>query len=346
MEFRQAFEESLAELNFGDLDDTPEDIPFGTDEKADDSNPRDEDSDAEPEDGSSDSSDDEESDDSVDATPLIEIVEGADLKLPDGTVVPASKALLLQADYTRKTQELALRRKKLEQEAKAFEVQKQEVDNTYSQMRSWYEERAANPSGWIAEIVSQSPDGTAVIAKALYDLAEAGALDPRFVETFGLKSGEIADTAKRSKVEDEVAQLRRSIEERENAERMRQLQEQREQAISQRTAIYEQEWEQIKTSNDLQFASKAEEAEVKQRLLNFAIENKVSRSLLDAWDLMSVRTGRVTMQRPKVSDDVSDKKRASRAVTPKTAVSGESKRAKKNVSDREAILEAMESLAL
>lgn len=344
MEFREAFEASFAELGIADLDETPDDIPAGTVEETEDESPEDEAGSSEEVGGFDDGEDGEEPADSGKTT-VIDISEGAELRLPDGTIVPADKAVLMQADYTRKTQELADQRKQFEAELAEFQEVSAEVEQTYTQMREWYDTRAANPSGWIAEIAANSQDATATVAKALYDLAQAGVLDKKFVETFGIETGEVAEVAQRGKVESEIADLRRSLEEREAAELERERLQRQQELIQKRAAVYEQEWEQIKVDNNLQFADITDEVNAKRELLQFALENKLGRSLLDAYDLLAVRKSKSGLRQESAPDpEVAAKKRASRAVTPKTSVSASNPR-KKKISDREAILEAMESMS-
>lgn len=346
MDIREAFEQSLTELGLDNLDDTPDDILAGLDNEAEEGSPRDgEDPDAVVEQDESLSDGDEQNDSSN--AEVIDIKAGTSIRLPDGTIVPADKAVLMQADYTRKTQELSQQRKEFDATVKKFQQHEQQVQQSYESMRAWYEQRAANPSAWIAEIASQSPDATGVVAKALYDLAEYGVLDPKFVETFGLKSGVVSEEARRSRIENELNQLKNSMQQKEMTEKQREAERQRQALVQQRAVVYEKEWEQIKASNGLQFRDKVEEIDAKRQLLQFAMENKLTKSLVDAYDLMSVRVGRAGTRQPQPpAVDVSENKRASRAVTPKTSVSGASKRVKKQVSDREAILDAMEALSL
>lgn len=343
MDIRQAFEESLEELGFTNLDDNPEDTPKETVEKT-------EDEEAEgaaettEEDGTPDSDEDaSETEDEVedpDGLPVFEITENSRLKLPDGTIVDADKAVLMQADYTRKTQELADQRKKFESEQEDFKKQSEEVNGLYQQMTEWYNERANNPSAWIMEIAASTQDATVAMAQALNDLAKNGLLDQQFVEMFGIESGEVASLAERGQVTDEINELKRWKQEQEE-------ERQRETAIRQQQAKYEQEWASIKSDQGLSFADKAAEMDAKRELLQFAIDNNMGRSLVDAYDLMIVRKGRSAPKQEKETTpdpELVAKKRASRAVTPRTAVSGSNNKRNKSLSDREAILEAMEEL--
>jgi len=344
MEIREAFEASLIELGIEDLDDTQEDIPLPPVDETEEDAPEDEAATSEGSESLDSEENAEEQAKSVDPT-VIDINENASLRLPDGTVVPADKAVLMQADYTRKTQELATNRKKFQEQVNQFRQYETQVSQQYNEMRAWYEQRAANPAAWITEIAASAPNATNVIAQALYELAQAGRLDPKFVEAFGIEKGDIPEMAKTSRIEDEVTRLRLNLEQRDQKAAQEESERRRQELVQQRAQVYESEWNQIKASNGLTFKDKAEELDAKRQLLQFAMENKLTKSLIDAHDLMSVRRGRVAGNRAP-SPEVSENKRASRAVTPKTSVSGATKRQKKQVSDREAILEAMESLSL
>jgi hypothetical protein len=344
VDIRQAFEESLEELGITNLDETPEDTPDGTAEKTEEAEAGGADEAAE-EAGTPDSDEDaSETEDEVedpDGLPVFEITNKSRLKLPDGTIVDADKAVLMQADYTRKTQELAEQRKKFESEQEEFKKQSEEVNGLYQQMTDWYQERANNPSAWIMEIAASTEDPTVAMAQALNDLAKNGMLDSQFVETFGIEVGEVAEIAERGQVTDEINELKRWKQEQEQ-------ERQREAAIRQQQAKYEQEWASIKSNQGLNFSDKADEMNAKRELLQFAIDNNLGRSLIDAYDLMVVRKGRVAPKQekePTPDPELVAKKRASRAVTPRTDVSGSTAKRTKPLSDREAILEAMEDLA-
>lgn len=336
MDIREAFEQSLAELEGLELDSNLLDIPEETVEKTEDETPEDEAVESEEVQEFEESSEDEEpsNDDGTDDN-LIEIASDAKLKLPDGSVVSADKAVLMQADYTRKTQELAEQRKAFEAEQNAFNEQKQNVDSLYEQMQTWYESRVAEPSSWIAEIASETEDATATVARAIYEMSQAGILDEQFVEAFGIDTGEIAQIANSSKVENELAELRAWRESQEREAKQREV-------VRQRAQQYEQEWEQVKLQRGLDFSSKADELEIKKDLFQFAYDNKITHSMLDAYDLMNVRTPKKAPVQGK-SPEVTAKKRASRAVTPKSSpTSAPSK--KRGITTKAAILESMDEL--
>jgi uncharacterized protein YgiM (DUF1202 family) len=339
----EAFEQAVDELNL-DLGDNPDDILFGTAEKDEATEagdgPEVEYSD-QGEASETDPSDDGES--AAPSGPVIEVPSDGVLRLPDGTEVPVEKAVLLQADYTRKTQELAEQRRQFESEITDFVQMRQEVKQSYDQMRGWYEERASNPTGWIEEIVSNSPDPTATIAKALYDLAHAGRLDPAFVETFGIDSGEIAEKARSVDLQTpaEVAELRARLDQREMAEAQQY-------AVQHQAAVYQSQWDHIKQAHGLQFDNPTAEVEAKRELLNFALQSRLTRSLPDAYDLMLVRTGRAAVPKPSLASsdpEVTAKKKASRAVSRKGVGSSAGSTPRKAISTREAALMALDEFA-
>ena len=329
MEFLDALKDSLKELGIDDLDDNSDDIPAETAENAQDASLEDEANDLELDD---DYSDDEQDDEPEHSGPVLEIVEDADLKLPDGTVISAKEALLRQSDYTRKTQELAQQRKAFEQERAEYLESLDSVEQQFQQVSAWYEERASRPSDWIAEIASTSSDPTSTIAKALYDLAQTGVLERQFVDMFGIDTDAVREKAEKHEINSELEEIkawRRQQEEENNRQALVQQQIQR----------YEGEWNSIKRERQLAFESPAEELQVKNSLLRFALENNMTRSLTDAYDLMTVRSP-IAGKKLQSSAKSDAKKRASRAVTPKSAVA--SKREKQILTDRDAILATLE----
>lgn len=339
MNITEAFEESFRELGI-DLDGDLDAIPSGADLTDDEEQAEDGPNTQDPVDGEEqeDTSDDDEDVLDPDAT-VVDIPEGAVLRLPDGSEVNADKAVLLQKDYTKKTQQLAEERKQLEQERQQFVEGQKEILESYEQFRSWYEERTANPTAWVQEIVAQTQDPTATIARALYELANAGALDPTFVATFGIDTGEVAAKAKSSARDSEVEELRKKIEQREK-------QEAEQARIREQAQVYQSQWETIKQNHGLQFADAGAERDAKRELLEFAVKSKLQHSLVDAYDLMTVRTGR-TAQSPQTAPnpEVTAKKRASRAVTPKSATAGTARTERKPISTREAALQALDEFA-
>jgi hypothetical protein len=343
---QEAFDKSVAELGFDSLFDEPSISLEGIEEQE---QPEEPEAGATGEDVGEDevASEDEalvdeveeSDDDDADAedTSYVDIAEDAKLRLPDGTVVDASQAILLQADYTRKTQELSEQRKKVDAEKQQVERAAAQYEQAYSQMRDWYESRAAQPSDWLAEIASQSSDPTATVAQAIYTMAQNNLLDPKFVETFGIDASQFEETAKSSQVKNELEELKRWRQEQETTA-------QRQAQVRERAAVYEREWESIKTSQSIKFEDKAQELEAKRELLQFALENNLTRSLTDAYDLMTVRKPKSVNARPQPDAEVAAKKRASRAVSAKSA-GGTAPRAKKNLTTRDAILQSMQEIA-
>jgi hypothetical protein len=336
LNIEDAFEESFRELGIdldGDADDILSAAVESDEESEDEDGPEASESVEEPvseEDTSAEDDDEDHSD-----KPVIEVAEGAVLRLPDGTEVDASQAVLLQRDYTKKTQQLA-------EERREFEAQREQVSEAYEQMRNWYEERSSDPTGWVQEIVAGTEDPTATIARALYELANQGKLDPAFVATFGIDAGDIAEKAKVSERDRELDELKKKIEDRERTE-------QEQLRIREQAAAYQSQWDEIKSSHGVAFDSPDVEREAKKELLEFAVQAKLSHSLVDAYDLMLVRRGRsTTLSEPKPAADpqVTAKKRASRAVAQRSGGAGVSGNTPaKPKSTRDAALEAISEFA-
>lgn len=340
MNIEQALEESFNELGI-DFGSNLDDILFGTDENVDDTDAEDEAADTgtvEENDSAKETvgAEDDESD-----RPVVELPENGVLRLPDGTEVDVKQAVLLQADYTKKTQQVAEERKNLDRERETLDGDRQKVAETYQQMRDWYEKRSSDPTGWVEEIVGSSPDPTSVIAKALYQLAHSGKLDAAFVQTFGIDAGEIAQRAAQSDRDRELDDLRKRVEQRDRTE-------QDQKAIREQAQRYQSEWDAIKQANSLAFESSDAEIEAKRELFNFATEKRMVHSLTDAYDLMRVKKAPVeqpTAIQATVPDlQVTKNKRASRAVTPKGDVAG-GPAIRRPKSTREAALQALDEFA-
>jgi len=338
LNIEDAFEESFRELGI-DLDGDTDDILLVAGEKGKSPEAEDGLEDEEPvEDQPSGEDAPVEDDDDTDQSdrPVIDVTEGAVLRLPDGTEVDASQAVLLQRDYTKKTQQLA-------EERREFDEQRQQVTEAYEQMQNWYEERSNNPTEWVREIVSGADDPTATLARALYELANDGKLDPAFVATFGIDAGEVAERAQKSERDRELDELRKKFSDRERSE-AEQLR------VREQAAVYQRQWDEIRSSHGVTFDSPDAERAAKKELLEFAVEAKLGHSLVDAYDLMMVRRGRSNPQskpEARVPDPaVAAKKRASRAVSQRSEGAGSAgNTVTKPLSTREAALEAISEFA-
>lgn len=279
------------------------------------------------------------SDDKPDTGDVVKLADGLKVVLPDGTEVDAKDIIAFQSDYTKKTQALAEQRKQ-------FDTEREQIVTAYNQMRDYYEDRVKNPTNWVAEIASQSEKPTAVLAGAIYDLAQQGLLDKEFVEAFGIESGVVASTAKESKTDAELRALREKLERRE-------IEEQERERMQQTVARYQSEWAQIKQDYGLSFDTPDAETAAKRELLTFATERKLTASLVDAYDLLAARKARqsapevkATTAKPEPDPATLEKKRASRAVAQRSS-SGGSAPAKKQrpKTTRSAALEALEEYA-
>jgi hypothetical protein len=239
----------------------------------------------------------------------IEVTEDATIVLPDGTEIQVKDSALRQADYTRKTQQVA-------EERKAAEALKAEADQVLQNFEVWYQDRAANPDKWIVEIAGNLPDRgvrTQMIARALRDLASSGYLEDDFVEMFGLKSGQAAEYAQTADEADRIAKLEAQLSEQQQSREI-------EARVRQRAAVLQSQWDEIKLSYGLEYQSTQEEYEAKKETLTFARENGVA-NLRVAFDAMQARRQTATPRQPDAA--TTQKKRASRAISQKSKAAGQ-----------------------
>lgn len=238
----------------------------------------------------------------------IEVTDDDVILLPDGSEVNVREAALRQADYTRKTQQLA-------QERKQTEEKQQELDGVLESFETWYQDRASNPDRWISEIAKSLPDRgvrTQMVARALKELAETGYLEDDFVEMFGLKAGRAAEFAEEPE-QDRVAKL--------EAELAAQKQEKEiESRVRQQASILQAQWDEIKATYGLEFSDPSQEYEAKKETLEFAKANNVP-TLTVAYDALQVRRQTAPPRQPDAA--TTEKKRASRAITPKSSAAGQ-----------------------
>ena len=342
----RAFAELGIEGRIGNLDPEEGD-GTGPDDDPDDSEDPD---DADPDDDLADEDDDggdegdggdgDGAEEDEDAGPgnRLEVSDSDTLILQDGTEVSAKDAALFQADYTRKTQAVAEQKQQLDQEREELNSRAAQVDELFDNMKSWYETRAADPGNWIVEIASQSDNPTRSVARALKGLADQGRLDEKFVEMFGLESGPVADVAAEDETSLRLAQVEQTLQE-------RQQEEETNRRIQQIAGEYQQQWDSIKASQQLAFDSPDAERQAKREVLEFARDRDIV-SLEDAYDLLAARKAREAPAPPKADPETTDKKRASRAVTPRSASGGaKAKPAKRGKTNREAAEIAMAKFA-
>lgn len=261
---------------------------------------------------------DEESDD----RPVIEIEdEDGVLVLPDGTEVPVKDGALRHADYTRKTQELAEKRKQFEAEQAEFEQARQETEQLHEELTTWLEEQTADPAGFAEQILRDSGDPTRTLALAIKRLADDNALDPEFVQMFGLGDGSnpVQQKAEQGEKDERLSRVERELEERRQAEQARIQRQQKVQELFDR-------WDQLKLEQNLSFKSGQAESESRRETLEFAIRNGIE-DLSVAYDALQARKSRTSdpsSQRKKTTAPTQvqdDKKRATRAMQQRSSSS-------------------------
>ena len=306
-----------------EVDDEDVDEPDEVDDEGDE-DPDESDDDPEDDEDAEGDEDDEGEDDEQDGD-ILEVTDETVLTLPDGTTTSVKDALLRQADYTRKTQELA--------------EQRREVEAFYDELKGYVEERSTNPVGWTEEIILNSPDPTQTVAQAIVNLAKSGKLDPKFVETFGLESGPVVDQAHTSQVDQRVDRLEQ---EREQERQQAQAEQARTQALQQ----YRQQYAEIVSTEGLEFDSVEAENAFKAELAEFARNTGIVSDLRVAYDALARQKDRerqaqeARQAQSEAKKAVAKRKKKSAAVTPKGTTTPAAKR---GASFDEAAEEAVEA---
>lgn len=280
----------------------------------------------EPEDESEEVDEEEvdEADDGAEVDGPVEVADDATYRLPDGTEVSGAElrnGLLRQADYTRKTQEVA--------------DQRREVEDLYTRMADWYEQNAANPAGWIASIASETDnpagtiaeavgatqDPTDTLARLIVGLAEGGKLDAEFVTRFGLDEV-VATKAPALKADSRLSQIERQLQE--EREARTKAEQQAADAARQQHILdgYQREWQSIVTDHGLSFATAEAERDAKLEVMRFARDKEIP-SLEAAYAAKAYMEARKVA--PAKNDDAKkavERKRRTRAMSPKAPPAG------------------------
>jgi hypothetical protein len=240
---------------------------------------------------------------------VVEISEDMEFVLPDGSTVSGKDILFRQADYTRKTQALAEERKELEAKFEELSGSTEYVEKLAS---AWEE----NPVGVIAGFLEDVDDPTTALAQTIVQLARNGALDPKFLETFGITPDVQEKWAVEAKRESEVAELRRRLDEQERDRLERTQSAETERELQDAVAEFERQWDSVVSRNGLD----PQDFATKVAVLEFARDSEITNleKAYAAWRYEQ-------LQSEKAKRPTSDKKRATSAVTkkssPKTSVS-------------------------
>ena len=299
--------EDVEEDELEEDDEQPEDEQVDELDEDDESEESDEDAEDEDEADGDEEEDADEATLSLDAETVIELPSGETI-----TGEELEKSILRQADYTRKTQELAAQRK--------------EVETTYEKMVAFWEERSQNPSKWIAEIAESTDDPTEALASAIgasanptlafsgvvRSLIQDGKLAEELVERLGLKH--IAEDAKGLKEQRRLETLEKRFQEQQETAAQEQ---QRQQII----AEYNAQWDTIVSSAGLSFDSPEVEAAEKLELMKFARANDLT-NLVTAWKALAYERQQAA---PKEPEPAPVKKRAKETVQRKRQASAVSR---------------------
>lgn len=226
------------------------------------------------------------------------------IRLPDGTEVSVKEALLRQADYTRKTQAVAEERKELDAKLESFSEAINYVENL---RENW----GKNPANVITAFVSSTEDPTLTFTQVLVELAQNEALDPQFLETFGITKELRESWSSAAKQNNELADVRKRLETFE-ADRTRQEQAYAEQmALQEAINNYENQWNGIKQEFDINVPLD-DELKLKIKVLEYASEKGIT-DLRTAFAAISFES----QKNSEKSSKLSEKKKATNAITSK-----------------------------
>lgn len=273
------YQDSLAEEQPETPDEEPEefDDEVDEDEDLDESEESDEDEleeeDDDLEDEESDEEESEEEDegeeDDEDEEPVA-LDDETEVELPDGskaTLKDLREGYLRHSDYTKKTQEVAAMRQKVQQTAQRLqEYVQQRADNPVA----WAAEIANgtdDPSETLAGVIGQSTDIGGMFAQTVRHLVESGQLPKQMVEALNLT--DVAEQAKSSASESRIERLERQLEERDQREKQTREEQAQQQEI---LAEFDSQWERIKENEGLEYEDPDSEFDEKIDLMRFAYQ--------------------------------------------------------------------------
>ena len=331
-----AYDELMADNPEGAGEDeiTPDDLDsFGIEEDdeaedaTDDEDVEGEDEVEEPEDDPDE--DDEEPDDEESDGPQ-ELGDEVKVRLKDGTEVTVGElreGALRRDDYTRKTQELAEQRRELEEQREKIE-----------RFTAAFDE---DPVNVLEKLVSTQQQPTHTVAYLLKSLADNGVLEEEFTRLFVPEGGAVRQKAGEAREQDRLSRIEKQLEERQR--------EEREQLERQETlATFERQWTSAVDKAGLQFESQEQEQELLREVLQFGVDNEITNIeaayAAYAWENNLPRGGQGKAgDTGKTSEKARKQKKATGAITRRSAGSGRTVRARP-ASDEEAIRDAWDEV--
>ena len=255
--------------------------------------------------------DEVESDGSAEATDKsgpVAVKEDDVIILPDGTEVNVAEAVLRQADYTRKTQQLSEERKAFEDERSGYSEAVGYVDSLKT---AW----ASNPTDVVAGFVSSATDPTLLFTQVLVELAKADVLDPNFLNTFGITPEIREQWQEKSSRSSEIEDVRRRLDSYDAQRNEEQERVNAEYAQQEAIADYERQWVNIKSEFELDVTGK-EELELKISILQYASDRGIT-DLRAAFAAQQYESSKISNVKAAKAAEATDKKRATSAVTSK-----------------------------
>lgn len=169
-----------------------------------------------------------------------------------------------QADYTREKQALKA-------ELERFETVKEQFSEEISALEELNSSWEENPVGVLSHFAANMPNPTQAVALMIRDLAAANALDPQFLEMFGITPDVQQSWAR----EQELTNLRTANEKGLSSKEAQLLEAQQELEIQKAIAEYDAQIDDIIDDEGLNFNIKQRSA-FRQELAKYAADNEIT----------------------------------------------------------------------
>lgn len=240
---------------------------------------------------------DADGDDDGEQPEAVEVDPETTYTLSDGTQVQGSElrdGYLRQADYTRKTQQLAAQRKKVEQREQQVTEWLNGVKERPADAVLEVAQQSEQPLDTFAQALVQAGNPTGDVALLLRRLGEQGQLDPDFAQHFGIEQSDtpVGQRAQQTEYDERIKRLEQREKQSEEEQRRQQLVQE-----------YHQQWDSIKQQAGIDFGDDPQqEQQAKIELMKFARDRQIP-DLEDAYAVMESRgegfAGRQAQERQK-----------------------------------------------
>lgn len=315
-------EQPVAEDDLETYGEEPEDAPDNNDSGGDGEV-------EDPEDEETDPEDDDPEDDEEQSDGPLALEDDATVRLKDGTETTVKElrdGALRRDDYTRKTQELADKRRELEEQQEKIERFTSAFDD--------------DPVGVLEKLVSSQSQPTYAVAHLLKNLADQGVLEEDFARLFVPEGGPVRQKAGEAAGQERLDRIERQLQERQQQERQ---EKERQETI----ATFERQWSSAVSKAGLEFDSVEQEQQLLREVLQYGVDHEITNIeaayAAYAWENNLPRDGGKRVRDDAGSEKTKQKKKATGAITRRSAGSGRTVKTKP-ASDEEAIRNAWDQV--